>query len=103
MTPIRTRRTGARSGSSQLVAQAVYIQAHQTARNMTRVLQRAGERVMVQQIVRQLGDREDEHQVEEQLQGTDAVIDPFAGIAKMGETRHQRIRRISHPKRKPCC
>ena len=37
MTAVRTRRTGARSGSSQLVAQAVNIQAHHTAQNMTAV------------------------------------------------------------------
>ncbi len=60
---------------------------------------RAGQRVVRQELVGELRDRENEHKVEEQLQRTDAVVYLVAVVAEVGRTGHVRIRRISHPKR----
>jgi hypothetical protein len=58
--------------------------------------------MMCQQIVRQLCDREDEHQVEEQLDEVDPVVGQLSVVAKMGTLRHRHMRPIPRPKRKPC-
>ena len=62
------------SGSSQLVIQVVSIHAHHTASIRTAGLQRAERREMLEQPVRELRDREHEHQVEEQFDEGDAMM-----------------------------
>jgi hypothetical protein len=57
---------------------------------------------MIKQIVRQLGNREDEHEVEEQFERTDAVVGYLAIVAEMGGTRHRRIRRMQAPETQAC-
>ena len=67
-------RTAGRRGSNQLVNQAVSIQAHQTRDHQQGGLHRAERREMLEQAVRELRDREHEHQVEEQLDVSDPVV-----------------------------
>ena len=75
-------RTGTCSGSSQLVVQAVYIHTHHTARNSSVTCTRFVERELCQQRVRQLRDREHEHEVEEQLDHADAPAARTVSIAQ---------------------
>ena len=60
-------RTGIRSGSSQLVTQVVYAQTSHTMTSSSRACSTPVQRLVIDQVVRELGDREHVDQVEEQL------------------------------------
>ena len=76
-------RTGARSGSSQLVTQALSIQAHHTASIRIAVCSAPSGVRCSQQPVRKLRHREHEHEVEEQFDEGDAAV-PVADAEVVG-------------------
>ena len=66
-------RAGVACGSTQLVAQEVSIHTHHTPMNSSMVCSEAEDGEVVEQGVRELRDREHEHEVEEQLDEGDAA------------------------------
>ena len=83
-------RTGARSGSSQLVSQAVVDPGPPHGQHQQRGLQRAERGEVLEQAVRELGDGEHEDEVEEQLdEGDAAVAVPHPQVTGARGNRHR--------------
>ena len=76
-------RMGTASGSNQFVTQQVYCQPSHTANHKTSACS-AHQGQVVQQAVGDLGDREDVHQVEEQLDEGDAGFVAVAAAQQVG-------------------
>ena len=74
---------GTASGSNQFVTQQVYCQPSHTANHKTSACS-AHQGQVVQQAVGDLGDREDVHQVEEQLDEGDAGFVAVAAAQQVG-------------------
>ena len=77
---------GTASGSNQLVTQRVYCQPSHTANHKTSACSAHQDQV-VQQAVGDLGDREDVHQVEEQLDEGDAGFVAVAAARRLALAR----------------
>ena len=96
MRPISIKRTGRRSGSNQLVNQAVSTQAHHNASSSSAGLKRAASIEVREQEMGELGDRKDEDEVEEELHRGDLMValtlaaqQPLSGITARSWFHHR--------------